>query len=48
MSTEKLDLTEKICMRVDKTSKNRIIEMSRARGMTQKKLILLAIEKFAS
>ena len=48
MSTEKLAPTEKICMRVDKISKNRIIEMSRERGMTQKKFILLAIEKFAS
>lgn len=48
MCTEKLPLTEKICMRVDKISKNKIIDMSRARGMTQKKLILLAIEKFAS
>lgn len=35
-------------MRLDKISKNKIIQMSRDRGMTQKKFILLAIEKLAS
>lgn len=46
MRAEKLPLTEKICMRVDKTSKNKIIQMSRERGMTQKNFILLAIDRY--